>query len=118
MVSILGMDVYNRYGDASHAGTGWTEMKHFYDEIAPAAKKRGADWAIAETGYTDSAAAKDPDWLTRAYTDMANRTDLPGLGLCYFDSSANSVGTWPLNAVKQAKFTAILKQSPKVATYR
>jgi hypothetical protein len=111
MVSILGMDVYNRYGDANHAGTGWSEMKHYYDEIAPAAKKRGADWAIAETGYTDSAAAKDPDWLTRAYDDMANRTDLPGLGLCYFDSSANSIGTWPLTGVKVTKFEDILNRS-------
>ena len=60
MVSILGFDAYNRYGDANHPGKGWTEMNHFYDQIAPAAKKLGVDWAIAETGYTDSAAAKDP----------------------------------------------------------
>jgi hypothetical protein len=111
MVSILGMDAYNRYGDANHPDKGWTEMSHFYDDIAPAAKKLGVDWAIAETGYTDAAAAKDPDWLTRAYDDMANRTDLPGLGLCYFNSSANSVGSWPLSGVKDTKFEAILDRS-------
>ncbi len=111
MVSILGMDAYNPYGDANHVGKGWTEMDHYYDEIAPAAKKLGVDWAIAETGYTDPAAAKDADWLTRAYQDMANRTDLPGLGLSYFNSTANSVGSWPLTGVKAAKFDAILNQS-------
>jgi hypothetical protein len=111
MVDILGFDAYNPYGDANHPDKGWTEMSHYYDEIAPAAKKLGVDWAIAETGYTDPAAAKDPDWLTRAYNDMANRTDLPGLGLCYFDSSANSIGSWPLNGVKDAKFADILNRS-------
>jgi hypothetical protein len=111
MVSILGFDAYNRYGDANHVGTGWTEMSHFYDQIAPAAKRLGVDWAIAETGYTDAAAAKDPDWLTRAYDDMANRSDLPGLGLCYFNSGANSIGSWPLTGVKVAKFDDILSRS-------
>ncbi len=111
MVSILGFDAYNPYGDANHVGKGWTEMKHYYDQIAPAAKKLGVDWAIGETGYTDSAAAKDPDWLTRAYDDMANRTDLPGLGLCYFDSTANSNGSWRLTGVKVAKFDDIVDRS-------
>ena len=111
MVDIMGFDVYNRYGDADHPDKGWTEMSHFYDEIAPAAKARGVDWAIAETGYTDAAATKDPDWLTRAYDDMANRTDLPGLGLCYFDSTANSIGSWPLTGVKVDKFESILNRS-------
>jgi hypothetical protein len=111
MVDIMGFDAYNPYGDAKHPGTGWTEMKHYYDQIAPAAKVRGVDWAIAETGYTDAAAAKDPDWLTRAYDDMANRTDLPGLGLCYFNSNLNSIGSWPLTGIKDTKFDAILRRS-------
>ena len=116
MVDIMGFDAYNRYGDADHPNKGWTEMSHFYDEIAPAAKARGVDWAIAETGYTDAAAAKDPDWLTRAFDDMANRTDLPGLGLCYFNSVANSKGSWRLAGVKDAAFDAILNRSHAVTT--
>jgi hypothetical protein len=114
MVSILGFDAYNPYGENKQPARRWVEMNHFYDRIAPAAKSLGVDWAIAETGYTDAAAAKDPDWLTRAYDDMANRPDLPGLGLCYFNSSANSVGSWPLTGVKDAKFDAILKRSHAV----
>jgi hypothetical protein len=111
MVDIAGFDAYNPYGDANHIGKSWTEMSHYYDEIAPAAKKLGVDWAIAETGYTDAAAAKDPAWLTRAYDDMANRSDLPGLGLCYFNSNANSIGSWPLTGVKTVKFDDILSRS-------
>ncbi len=114
MVDILGVDGYNPYGDDKHPTSGWREMSQYYDKIAPAALKLGVDWAIGETGYTDAAAAKDPDWLTRAYDDMANRTDLPGLGLCYFDSSANSIGTWPLSGVKEAQFSSILKRSHPV----
>jgi hypothetical protein len=118
MVDIMGFDAYNPYGDANHPDKGWTEMKHYYDQIAPAAKARGVNWAIAETGYTDAAAAKDPDWLTRAYDDMANRTDLPGLGLSYFDSNVNSIGTWPLSGIKDIKFDAILNRSHPVAATR
>ena len=114
MVDIMGFDAYNPYGDANHPDKGWTEMKHYYDQIAPAAKARGVDWAIAETGYTDAAAAKDPAWLTRAFDDMANRTDLPGIGLTYFNSVANSKGSWRLAGVKDAAFNAILKRSHAV----
>ena len=117
MVDIMGFDAYNPYGDANHPDKGWTEMKHYYDQIAPAAKARGVDWAIAETGYTDAAAAKDPAWLTRAFDDMANRTDLPGIGLSYFNSVANSKGLWRLAGVKDATFDAILNRShPVTAT--
>lgn len=111
MADILGIDRYNNYGDQDHPGKGWTEMKATYDLVAPFAKAHGVDWAIGETGYTDSAVVKDADWLTRAFDDMANHPVLPGVGLAYFDSSANSVGTWPFNAAKQAKFVAILKRS-------
>jgi hypothetical protein len=111
MVDIAGFDASNPYGDANHIDKGWTETSHYYDELAPPTNKLGVDWAIAETGYTDSAAAKDPDWLTRAYHDMANRTDLPGIGLSYFNSTANSIGSWTLSGVKIDRFDAILNKS-------
>lgn len=112
MCQILGFDAYNPYGDANHVGKGWVDLSHFFDLIAPAAQALGVDWAIAETGYTDSAAVKDRTWLGRAYDDMANRSDLPGLGLCYFDSTANSIGSWRLGTGdKLAEFVAILNRS-------
>lgn len=111
----LGIDRYNNYGDAKHPvppGAAWLEAKDWYDRIAPDAKRLGVDWAIAETGLTDPGATKDADWITRAYDDMANHPIQPGIGLAYFNSNANSVGTWPLGTgTKRTKFAAILNRS-------
>jgi hypothetical protein len=111
MAQILGIDCYNYFG--SSQGGAFLELgSAYYDKIAADAKARGVDWAIAETGYTDTAAAQDADWLTRAFDDMANHPIRPGIGLTYFNSNANSVGTWPLGTgVKRDKFKAILNRS-------
>lgn len=111
----LGIDRYNNYGDAQHPvppGSGWTEMKATYDPTATFAKAHGIDWAIAETGLTDLGGTHDAGWFDRAFDDMANHPVKPGIGLAYFNSSANSVGTWPLGTgIKRTKFAGILNRS-------
>jgi hypothetical protein len=106
MCDIMGTDRYN-------PPTGFVEMKVTYDKIAADAKARGVDWAIAETGYTDQQAAQDPDWLTRAFDDMANHPIQRGIALTYFNSTLNSgANSWPLGTgVKRDKFKAILNRS-------
>jgi hypothetical protein len=121
-VDILGFDPYNWYG-TSNNGSGkrsyaWTELKDYYDRIVAwlrATGNTGVRWAIAETGYTNAAAAlprnfrapngkrvstRGPgaDWLLRAYTDMRA---MGGVALSYFNVSAAVNGepgdwTWPL----------------------
>lgn len=106
---ILGFDPYNNYGVGTN--TNFTELKTYYDKIAPFAKAHGVKWAIAETGYTDVAASHDAAWLARAYDDMRAAG---GIGLSYFDSTLNSAGTWALSTtVKQQAFDAVLARSDK-----
>lgn len=117
MVDIMAFDAYNPWGRAD-GSTQWYELKTYYDVIAPAAKARGVDWAVAETGYTDAAAARTmtppaPDWLTRAYDDMKDQPIQPGLALTYWNAvTSPSNGSWPLGTgVKRDKFKAILARA-------
>lgn len=113
VASIMGFDAYNPYDNDANPGKGWKDMKAWYDLIAPAAKARGVDWAIRETGYTDTAAVRDAAWLTRGYDDMATHSVQPGLAFCYWDSMTadKPENTWRLNSVKTPLFVGILKRS-------
>ncbi len=109
-VDIIGIDPYNDYGVVKNGKTikTWTELKQFYDVVAPFAKAHHTHWAVAETGYTDAAAAKDPAWLTRGFTDLVSEG---GIGFAYFDTSVNAYGSWPLNAPKLSAFALALNNT-------
>jgi hypothetical protein len=109
MCDIMGTDRYDP--PTNNQGV---DLKVTYDKIAADADRLGASaWAIAETGYTDVQAANDPDWLTRAFDDMKDHPVMPGDGLSYFNSTANSgTNTWPLGSgIKRDKFKACLLRS-------
>lgn len=111
IIDILGFDAYNNYGVVKNGKTitKFTEMREYYSVFSAFAKKHDVAWAVGETGYTDSAAAKDPGWLQRAYDDMER---MGGIGLAYFDSSLNSIGSWPLSsAVKRSAFAEVLEDT-------
>jgi hypothetical protein len=110
IVDIVGIDAYNEYGVTKNGvkSTKMTEMKKYYAEIAPWAKKHHVAWAVAETGYTDAAAAHDAAWLARAFNDLVS---YGGIGLVYFDSNLNPIAdsTWPLKpAAKLNQFKQTL----------
>lgn len=116
IVDIVGIDAYNEYGVTKSGSTSWkmTELKSYYAKVAPWAKAHGVHWAIAETGYTDLAAAKSPGWLSRAYRDMKT---YGGVGFSYFDSALNPIGnsTWPLDPrAKLTTFRSVLSSSPRL----
>jgi hypothetical protein len=89
-VDVTGFATYNRYGTISGA-TGkpirtFTELSTYYTKIkAWAASVGGAKWAVAETAYTDAAAALDANWLFRAYDDLKVAG---GSALVYWDGAS------------------------------
>jgi hypothetical protein len=100
-VDILGVDIYNWYGTVKNGKTS-TSMSNFSTEYyaklkAFSAEHGGVKWAVAESGYTDSAAAVDAAWLQRSYTQMRQAG---GIAFAYFDSPLNSEPswTWQLNS--------------------
>lgn len=137
-VDILGFDPYNWYDTTSNSGGdktySWTELNSYYSKINAWLDSTGnsdVKWAIAETGYTDSAAnvtqnMTSPDgkkistrgpgseWLTRAYDDMRAQG---GIALTYFNvapgvNNEPADWTWPLSTqLKKDIFSDILERS-------
>jgi hypothetical protein len=116
-VDIIGFDIYNPYGSVKNgkANTHFKEMKEAYDRIAVLAVKHNVDWAIAESGISDSAylTSGGAGWMQRAYDDMKHHPVKPGVAFAYFSSVLNSSGSWSLDssAGKKSAFIQVLKKS-------
>jgi hypothetical protein len=116
-IDIVAFDPYNEYGVTKHGRkkiTTFTELKPYYAVLASFAAKKHLHWAIAETGYTDEAAARDPAWLQRAFSDLVA---MGGIGLSYFDSRLNPIGDsdWTLDTpAKIAAFRSALRTSIEI----
>ena len=60
-------------------------------------------WGLAETGYSDPAAKRNPRWIRAIYNAMRARG---GIAFTYFNTNLNSVANWKLSlATKQNAFT-------------
>ncbi len=109
-VDILGLDMYNGYG-ATRNGVLGKKMMDPMQYMGPAsnfADAHGVRWGVAEIGYTKEASDVDPYWLHGAYHDLVNND---GVGMSYFDSSANSIADWTLNY--QPKFNKYKELMPE-----
>lgn len=98
IVDIIGLDPYNWYNYLKDNGTRdmkMTEMQPYWDTFSSFARARGVNWAVAEIGYGNEAAALDPGWITNAFTSMVRSG---GIGMSYFDTSYNTLGmSWNLD---------------------
>ena len=138
-IDVLGFDPYNWYDTSNSSGAKnytWTELREYYTKITAWLDATGnseVKWAVAETGYTDTAAAmpqngtapngkrvsalgSGADWLTRAYDDMKA---MGGIALTYFNVSAATNNepadwTWPLNTTKTTTYTRVLANSDRI----
>ncbi len=110
IVDIIGIDPYNDYGVVKDGtmSTKFVELKSFYTTVAPFASAHHVHWAVAETGYTDEAAAKDAAWLTRGADDLVS---MGGVGFAYFDTTLNAYGSWPLNSTKLSAFALAMNNT-------
>jgi hypothetical protein len=114
-IDIAGFDPYNWYGTMKSTGvidTRQLDMKTtYFDPISAWAASKGVAWAVAETGYTDSAHQVDPTWIQRTLDGLEADN---GIAMTYFNSSLNSDATWTwvLGPAKKAAFAATLAGTP------
>lgn len=119
-VDVTGFDPYNNYGTVKYEGgpanTNFTELKVYYEKIAAwSAANGGAKWAVAETGFTDAASAKDVKWLSRSYDDMKAAG---GVALAYWDcTKKGSPNSFDLTTkAEKNEFAALLARSDTLGT--
>lgn len=108
-VDVAGFDIYEKYG---HLGrTTWKDfVNNYFVPIQAWSKTTGVKWGLAETGYNDAAAAKNPSWMKNTYNDMVS---YGGIAFSYFNTKLNSTTNWTLSTTaKLSAFAAINKAAP------
>jgi hypothetical protein len=94
-IDIAGFDPYNWYGTVKSNGvvdTKQVDMKEdYFDPISAWAESKGMAWAVAETGYTNTAHEADPTWLPRTFAGL--KAD-HGIAMAYFNTPLNSEASW------------------------
>ncbi|AEI11121.1 glycoside hydrolase family 26 protein [Cellulomonas gilvus] len=115
LVDLIGFDIYNAYGlvrDGVTTTRATDLAESYYPQISAFARKHDVAWGIAETGYTDEAAAVDLAWLARSYEQTKA---FGGVAMAYFDTTLNSQGSWRLEGAKSAAFGAVLRKAPALS---
>ena len=110
-IDVAGFDIYEDYGVQ-----GSRKWKNFYRSyflpIKAWARRTHVAWGLAETGYSDPAARKQPRWMRKVYTQMVNNG---GKAFAYFNTNLNSKANWRLSlATKQNAFTRVIRTAPRM----
>jgi hypothetical protein len=107
LIDIIGMDPYNFYSTMSNGqrNTKMTDLRPWFSLFNSFAAAHGARWGVAETAYTNEAAAKNPAWITNTFNQLVAYR---GVAMSYFDTTLNNSGnSWPL--LTSAKLAAHAK---------
>ncbi|WP_262848557.1 hypothetical protein [Mumia quercus] len=108
-VDVAGFDVYNSYGRDGRLVEN-DVVKDYFVPLSRWASRQGVRWGLAETGYSDPAAVRDPTWIRRSAKALAARG---GVAFAYFDSPYNSTANWVLSTdAKIADFASAVRESP------
>jgi hypothetical protein len=114
-IDLVGFDVYNKYGvtrDGKRSATPTDMVGKYFAPLSTWAKAHGVAWGLGETGFTNEAAAIDPQWVTRTYDQMQQYN---GVAFAYFNTNLHSVADWQLTTTaKQLDFVTPLKTSSKL----
>jgi hypothetical protein len=113
-VDVAGFDVYNVYGMVKDGVLRLkpTDMRGAYFEpLSEWAESKGVAWGLAESGYTDRAAADYPTWLEDTYDDLVATG---GVAFSYFNSPLNSTASWVItSSSKTVQFSTAIKRTPQ-----
>jgi hypothetical protein len=113
-IDVAGFDIYEKYG-VHKAGqpvtTTWKDFRNdYFAPLQKWSKATGVPWGLAETGYSDPAAAKDPQWMSQTYQSLK---DYGGIAFSYFNTGLHSQADWTLSTTgKRDAFTAVNKSAP------
>ena len=114
-VDVAGFDTYNLQGAMSNGSIKTEPMDlrtKYFTKFQSWSRGSGVPWALAETGYTQYAAVRDPSWIRRTFNDLQATG---GIGMSYFDTDLNSMADWTLSTtVKQQDFAAALRGSARL----
>lgn len=113
VVDIVGFDIYNSYGISKNGQTlDATNMNAYFEKIQNFTAKHDVEWGLAETGFNDQAAQKNPQWLQNTFDDLV---DHGGIGMAYFNTNLNSVTSWVISTdYKTSLFTSVLDGSTRL----
>jgi hypothetical protein len=115
-IDIAGFDIYEKYGVKKSGQPMTTEWKHFNEHyfrpIQKWAKSKGVAWGLAETGYSNRAAAKNAKWPRIIYRAMVAHK---GVAFSYFNTNLHSQANWKLStSAKKANFKALNRSAPRM----
>ena len=109
-IDVAGFDIYEEYGVT---GRKWKNFyRSYFLPIQRWARQAHVAWGLAETGYSDPAAKRQPRWMRKVYTQMVNHG---GKAFAYFNTNLHSRANWRLNlATKQNAFTRLIRSAPRM----
>ena len=112
-VDVAAFDIYEKYGVVKDGKvtTKWTNLRtSYFDKISAWAKTVDVNWAIAETGFTNTASEVAPHWVRNTYDDLKATG---GIAFTYFNTTLNSVAPWDLGTqVKKGSYREAAVGSP------
>jgi hypothetical protein len=115
LVDVLGFDIYNEYGAVKNGSMITKNLdlsKDYLPQIQAFTQARGVAWGLAETAYSDEAAAVDPGWLARSYDQVAAAG---GVAFSYFNTPLNNYASWPLSSTtKLSAFASVNTRAPRL----
>jgi hypothetical protein len=115
-IDVAGFDIYEKYGVQKKGQAMTKEWKNFkggyFPKLQAWSKSTGVPWGLAETGYSDPAAAARPNWISTTFADMQAAG---GIAFSYFNTNLNSQANWALStAAKKNAFTSANRSAPTI----
>lgn len=110
LVDVVGFDIYWAFGEVKDGVRNLKETdvdEAYFKPIDEWAEKHGVAWGLAETGLTDYATERYPNWMPDTVQALQERG---AVSFSYFNTPVNATDTWPIGtSAKQDQFRRALQ---------